>query len=77
MNFKKLRELVDSNIYLDLDGASDKLLRVNYDPGDDECWFDIIPSKFEDERALAAIINAKSQIKLASKPTFSPVDEKI
>lgn len=69
MDFKKLRELVEANIYLDLKTASLKELRVNYDPGDDNAWFVIAPEKFMKIEDLAAIINAKAQIKLHSKTT--------
>lgn len=69
MNSKKLRELVSADVYLDLEHAKEHELKVYYDPGDTESWFVIDPKKFEKDEVLAAIINAKSQIKLASKAT--------
>ncbi len=67
MDFKKLRECVDAKVYLDLDTATQDNLRVNYDQMEDDSWFVIIPSKYKREEDLAAIINAKAQIKLQSK----------
>lgn len=69
MNFKKVRQLVDRTVFLDLDQASMQELRVNYDTADDTAWFIIAPEKFKIEEDLAAIINAKAQIKLQSKST--------
>ena len=67
MNFKKLAQMVDGNIILDVNHATDKELRVNYDPSDQESFFLIAPEKFKNEADLAAIINAKAQIKLQTK----------
>ncbi len=69
MNFKKIRQLVNKNVYLDLEHASEDELRVNYDPADteDTSWFVIIPKKYKIESDLAAIINAKAEIKLQAK----------
>lgn len=68
MNAKKLRELVSADVYLDLDHAKEHELKVYYDPGDETAMFTIDPTKFPKEEVLSAIINAKSQIKLAAKP---------
>lgn len=76
MNYKKLRELVSAEFYLDIEHAKEHELRVNYDPGDDTCWYTIDPQKFQKEEVLAAIINAKSQIKLASKPSAAALSKK-
>ena len=67
MDFKKLAKMVDGNIILDVEHATDKALRVNYDPSDQEAFFMIAPEKFKTETDLCAIINAKAQIKLQSK----------
>ena len=67
MNFKKVRELVDATVFLDIKHADDQELRVNYLPGDDDCWFEIMPEKYKREEDLAAIINAKAQLKLQSR----------
>lgn len=67
MNFKKLADMVDGNIILDVDHATVKELRVNYDPSDQESFFLIAPEKFKTEADLAAIINAKALIKLQTK----------
>ncbi|HVZ11470.1 MAG TPA: hypothetical protein VG965_00400 [Patescibacteria group bacterium] len=67
MNFTKIRKLVNNSIYLDLKTADVHKLRVNYDTNDENAWFDISPEKFGKEEDLAAIINAKAEIKRQSK----------
>ena len=69
MNFKKLASLVDASIILDVNHATMKELKVYYDPSDEKEFFVIAPEKFKVMTDLAAIINAKSQIKLQSKKT--------
>ena len=67
MDFKKLAKMVDGNIILDVNHASEKELKVFYDPSDQESFFLIAPEKFKKIEDLTAIINAKAQIKLQTK----------
>ncbi len=60
MNFKKVKELVDNkNIVLDIDHADEHELRVNYKPGDYNCWIDFTPEKYKSEGDLATVINTE------------------
>lgn len=67
MDFKKVRALVDQSIALDIEGADEHELRVNYKPGDDNCWFSVTPEKYQDEAELAAVINTETDRKLHGK----------
>lgn len=67
MDFKKLSKMVDGNIILDVEHATEKELKVYFDPSDQESFFLIAPEKFKKIEDLTAIINAKAQIKLQTK----------
>jgi hypothetical protein len=72
MDFKMLADMVDGDIILDVNHATDKELKVFYDPGDLEAFFLIAPEKFKKIEDLAAIINAKAEIKLQTKRNAPP-----
>lgn len=58
MDFNKVKEFVDNkNIVLDIEHANEHELRVNYKPGDDNCWIEFTPEKYNSEEELAAVIN--------------------
>lgn len=71
MDFKKVRSHVDTTIILDMERASVKELKVYYDPSDETAMFVIVPEKYPKEEDLAAIINAKAQVKLQAKKNTS------
>jgi hypothetical protein len=64
MDFNKLKSLVDKNIFLDIKNADANELRVNYRPGDDNCWFEVVPEKYKNEEKLATAINTEVEKKL-------------
>lgn len=64
MNFNRLRDLVDKDIVFDIEHADEHELRVNYRPGDDNCWIEFMPEKYKSEEELAAVINTEVERKL-------------
>lgn len=68
MDFNKVKELVDNkDIVLDIEGADEHELRVNYKPGDDSCWIEFTPEKYSSEEELIAAINTEVERKLHGK----------
>jgi len=67
MDFNELQSLVDKGIFIDVNGVNEHEVRVNYKPGDDNCWLEFTPEHYKNEEELAAVINVEVERKLHGK----------
>lgn len=64
MDYQKLKTLISENIFIDIEHSNAYMLRVNYKPGDDNCWLVFAPENYKTEEEFAAAIKTKVAQKL-------------